>query len=904
MALDPGARLGPYEILAPLGAGGMGEVYRARDTRLGRDVAIKVLPEHLSAQPDVRARFEREARAISALNHPNICVLHDVGCEGDTDYIVLELVDGETLAVRLERGALPLAEALRAGAQIADALARAHRAGIVHRDLKPGNVMLTKTGAKLMDFGLARVNAAAAPGAQGDMTIADLSRSPTMTSPLTAAGAIVGTFQYMAPEQLEGGEPDVRSDIWALGATLYEMMTGAKAFRGKTQASLISSIMKDEPRPIVEAAPLAPPALDRLVARCLAKDPDDRWQSVADVASELRWLANAGADASTSVASAHANTPPLTGARSRAAWRVAAAGWFVALAALAWTLLRPAPRPVERPFYAAIPASADARPAGVVNGPIALSPDGGRLASAVRSGGNVVVSIYDFATGRSAHLESTKGAGFPFWSADGRWIAFFADEKLKKVPASGGPAQTLADAHAGRGGSWNAAGTIIFAPDIRGPLMKISENGGDPTPITQPAEEEITHRNPTFLPDGEHFFFIERKSRSEGVGRLMLGSLDGDAPREILDRASNAYCADGYLFFVRERSLLAQRFDPRSLALEGAITPIAENLSYYNPRDVGDFSVSMEGTIAYRCRVVVESAPAILGRDGRLIEMAGPSARYSFLVANRDMKRIAFTLPEPGGQRFDVWVLDVATKQMQRATFTNTPSYIQSVFSPDATRLAVSSGNVASAGRAASLLWIQPVSGARNVETLLETSDFSADDWSPDGSALLGRMQNTETGHDVFYLRLDNPRRELRSLVATGADEISPRFSPNGQWVLYLSAESGRTEAYVTDFPNAAGKWQISHDGATEAIWSTNGREIYYRHSADSLMAVPVVSESAVLEIGTPVLLGVATERVDEVLASDGERFLALLSDSDVESPPAYVIRNWAATLDPARRAN
>ncbi|HXI01884.1 MAG TPA: protein kinase, partial [Candidatus Saccharimonadales bacterium] len=663
MTLSPGTRLGPYEITAPLGAGGMGEVYRARDTRLGRDVAVKVLPQHLSANPEVRARFEREAKTISSLNHPHICTLFDVGREGDTDYLVMELVEGETLAQRLEKGALPGHEVLRLGVQIAGALERAHRAGVIHRDLKPGNVMLTKSGAKLMDFGLARATGMAGPASGSGVSVATLTKSPTMAAPLTAEGTILGTFQYMAPEQLEGSEADARSDLWALGCVLYEMATGRRAFDGKSQASLIGSIMGSQPAPISQIAPLSPPGLERLVQACLAKDPAERLQSAHDIRMQLAWLAEGG-----SQAGVPAPVAAKRRSRARLAVMLAAAGWLVAVAAVAWIALK-APR-AEGPFFAAIAGSPSNPPAASMFGPMALSPDGTRVATVVQRDGGNMVSVYDFGSGKTSVLESTKDAGFPFWSPDSRWIGFFAGGKLRKVEAAGGPAQPLADANAGRGGTWSRAGEIVFAPDIRGPLMKVSENGGTPTAVTRPESEEVTHRNPYFLPDGKRFLFIERRSESEAVGRLMESSIDGAAPREVLDRASNVQLSDGYLLFVRDQSLLAQRFDESTLALGGPIVPIADRIEYYNARDIGNFSATPAGMLVYRHQAVTEGSLAWIGRDGRLIETLGPreaQSREDSPALSRDLRQVALVRLESSGQTADIWLLDLATKQMRRA---------------------------------------------------------------------------------------------------------------------------------------------------------------------------------------------------------------------------------------------
>ena len=516
-----------------------------------------------------------------------------------------------------------------------------------------------------------------------------------------------------------------------------------------------------------------------------------------------------------------------------------------------------------------------------------------------------MVSVYDFENGSTVVLESTKGAGYPFWSPDSRWIGFFAEGKLRKVEAGGGPAQPLADAFAGRGGSWSRAGVIVFAPDIRGPMMKVSENGGAPTAVTKPDSGEITHRNPYFLPDGKRFLFIERGSRSEAVGRLMAGSIDGARPREVLGKASNVQFSEGYLLFVRDRSLLAQRFDAGSLTLRGPIVPIAENIDYWNGKDIGDFSTTPAGLLAFRRDAVVEGSLAWFDRDGRLIEVLGPKEALQGAKPSRNLRQIALTRRESSGQTLDIWLLDIATKQRRRVTFTNTPSIMACAFSPDGQRLAVSSANVGAAatqaaGWASGALWIQPVSGARSQETLLEKTDFSVHDWSPDGKVLLGQSQRTGTAVDITFVRLDNSKHPVHDLINTRFNEFGPRFSPDGAWVAYSSDESGRGEVYVVDFPNATRKLQVSRDGGGSPIWSLDGREIFFRQSQD-VMAAPVTRVGDGIEIGPPAKLGLSDAPVFGPLGSDRKRFLVAQIDPAAGSVPIQVVRNWSALL--ARQA-
>ncbi len=596
MTIPKGTRLGPYEIDSQIGAGGMGAVYLAVDSRLERNVAIKILPSLFASNPNFLARFEREAKTISSLSHPNICVLHDVGntdlpsSQADPDsvstsgetrvhYLVMEYLEGETLADRIAKGPLPLHEVLRIGRQIADALDKAHRQGIVHRDLKPGNVMLTKSGAKLLDFGLAKTGG----------VISDVGASQaTVAKALTQEGTIVGTFQYMSPEQLEGIEADARSDIFALGCLLYEMATGTRAFQGETRTSLIAAIVSAEPQPISELQPLTPPALEHVIRKCLSKDPDDRWQSARDVYLQLEWASEAGSHAGLAKAVASVRRT-----RFRLVTALAVIGWIAAVALAAWLLARPASTPSPVAFRASVIPTALPSGDTVISGAISISPDGRKLLYQTGGLRSAMVGVYEFETGVSRVLPGTEVSVFAFWSHDSRWIGFFQAGKLRKIDATGGPAQTLAEAHDGRGGAWNQYGEIIFAPDIEGPLMKVSENGGPVEPVTVVEDGRITHRNPTFLPDGKHFLFVARHSNDDAVGRTMLGSLDGGEPREILNPGSNAVYSSGYLLFVRDRNLLAQRFDLEEGRLEGTIVPIVEGVSYYNARDVGDFSASL-----------------------------------------------------------------------------------------------------------------------------------------------------------------------------------------------------------------------------------------------------------------------------------------------------------------------
>ena len=596
MALSSGTRLGPYEIAEAIGAGGMGEVYRARDTRLDRTVAIKVLPSQFAADPELRARFDREARAVSSLNHPHICALYDVGSESGTDFLVLEYLEGETLAERIARiGALPPLDALKIGSEICSALDRAHRAGIVHRDLKPANVMLTKGGAKLLDFGLAKT---AAPV----VTATGLSMMPTTPHGVTQQGAILGTFQYMAPEQIEGLEADARTDIFAFGALLFEMLTGRPAFEGKTRASLLGAILKDEPPRVSTLQPVAPANLDRVVSTCLAKDPDDRYQSARDLLRDLQWIAS-GADSAGGMPAA-AVLPS-----SRAPWLVTGA-LAIALLAAAVVVVRHAretPAAAD-PIQFTIPVPENAQLGGPVgNGSgvaaqVSISPDG-RHVVFVATQNTFTLWIRSLGEVTPRSIAGTEGAAFPFWSPDSRFIGFFADGKLRKVQMSGGPPTILCEALSGRGGTWNENNVIVFDPAPTGALLQVSAAGGVPAPVTtlDMSYGETNHRFPHFLPDGRHFFYTAVTGASGSAPKpslIKIGALDSSDTSTLFAAESSAAYAVGHLLFLRDTALMAQPFDSASRRVTGDPFPIADQVASEGSRYV-TFAVSPSGALVY-----------------------------------------------------------------------------------------------------------------------------------------------------------------------------------------------------------------------------------------------------------------------------------------------------------------
>ncbi len=876
----------------------MGEVYRARDTRLDRTVAVKILPSHLSDNPEAKQRFDREARAISSLNHPNICTLHDVGHQDGIDFLVMEFLEGETLADRLLRGPLPTEQVLKYGIEICEGLERAHKSGVVHRDLKPGNVMLTKTGAKLMDFGLAKAApSGAAPASSLTMTISH----PSAEQPLTAQGTLVGTFQYMSPEQTEGKDADARSDIFALGAVLYEMATGKRAFTGKSQASIVAAILASEPPPISLVQPMSPPALAQVIKTCLAKDPEERFQTVHDLKQQLKWIA----EASASQLAAPAQVRARRVVQKRTLLIGAVAGWVLAAAALAFFLSsRSQLEEARRPMTAAWLPPKDTEFASVVIGAPALSPDGSKLAFLVnlislsneRLSNTAAASdsklwVRDVNTGAMHQVEEAERPSFPFWSPDGKYIGYFSAGKLKKVALAGGPVQVLCDAPEGRGASWNPRGVIIFTPNIAEPLYKVPEGGGTPEKITE-AKPGWTNRNPYFLPDGDHYLFIVRDTgNTSSAGSLYGASLAGEKPRQILERASNVQYSEGYLLYLRETVLVAQRFDPKSLKFSGDPTPVAEKLDYWNARDMIAFTAA-NGTLVFRHGSLQKTQPMWVDGTGKEIGKFGEPGLYALPRPSPDGSLVGLTRIDPDTNRGDIWIVDTSRNTVSRSTFAEATGTLTYAFSPDAKRIAV----ITTAGTTSGGMWIQPTSGSGKQEKL-ETPAVSGlvASWSPNGRYLFVSLQNNATRFDIYYIDL-NGDRKLTPFLNSPANELGPVLSPNGKWLAYTSDESGRAEIYVTAFPDPGGKWQISNGGGSSASWSADGKQLYYT-VGDKLMMVPIQNVES-FGFGAPAALPM---HLNEFAAlgpiAPGERFPALKALSGGQSNPQEVILNWTGTL-------
>ena len=902
--MTPGAKLGPYEILGPLGAGGMGEVYKARDTRLDRTVAIKVLPARLSDSPELRQRFEREARAISSLQHPNICVLHDVGQQEGVDYLVMEYLEGETLAARLQKGPLPLEQALKVAMEIADALETAHRHHLVHRDLKPGNVMLTRGGAKLMDFGLVKpatsalgaLAASAAPVTPSTPTLS-LAALTSPAAPLTQQGTLLGTFQYMAPEVLQGKEADARSDIFSFGCLLYEMLTGERAFEGKSQISVLAAILEKEPKPITRPNASLPLQLEPLVRACLAKNPEERWQTARDLKLELGWMMAAPA--------AGAAAAP----RTRAWWLGAAAVLAIAIllsAGLAWYAARQsaAPRPLTRSSIAA-PEKTTFAFSGDFGGPPELSPDGRYVTFAAQnSQGEKTLWLRPLDSTAAHPLDGTAGASFPFWSPDGRYLGFFAGGKLNKIALNGGAVVPIADAPNARGGSWSKDNQIVFAPEFRGALSQVSAEGGPVTAATRlDASKHTTHRWPFFLPDGRHFLYLATNhsgGRADQNG-IYFASLDGKENKLVLASDAAGIYAAGYLLFRQGPVLMAQPFDPARGLLSGEPRVAAEGVAY--SAGVWRFlaTASSSGILLYQPGTSAGGSQLVwYDRGGRQMGKIGELDKYADPDLSPDGRRLAVAIGDPNQA---LYVIDVERGIKTRLTFDQSEYKANPAWSPDGKLLAY---ETLSSGAALGISIAQkPANGAGEEQVILPgNSDvgFANPEWSPDGRFLLFIRATGPTGHEIWAMPLTGDRKPFRVLAPASpqANVNQFRLSPDGRWIVYSCNESGQEQIYVAPFPGPGGKWQISDVTADFPAWGPASKEIFYLAGDGNLRSVAVSSQGDELNIGaTKVLFPITTSSGAGHLynvSRDGQRFL-VNTTPEGSSAPLVLVTNWTAQL-------
>jgi Tol biopolymer transport system component len=917
MPLTSGSRLGPYEILGLLGSGGMGEVYRARDTKLGRDVAIKILPHLVTTDSDRLARFEREARVLASLNHPHIGAIYGLEDVSGTPALVLELVEGETLAERLGRsedrplpiqrrephvtgGAPPMtgrerlsgrskpqlsiSDVLTIARQIADALDAAHEKGIVHRDLKPANIKITPEGVvKVLDFGLAKA-------AAGDASSPDLSQSPTITTGGTREGVILGTVAYMSPEQARGKVVDKRTDIWAFGCVLYEMLTGRAPFPGETISDTIAATLEREP--LWTALPHATPAgIRRLLRRCLEKDPKRRLHDIADARIELDDPLTAPAGEARALSWID---------RGRVAWArfgVALLAVAVLMVPTAFYLRRATPEPLVVRFEIPTPPTSDP-------GSFALSADGRQLAFVARAEGTPRLWLRPLDRVTAQVLGGTEGASYPFWSPDDKAIGFFADGKLKRVDLGGGAPQVLANAPGGRGGTWNRDGVIVFAPTAQSALMRMAGTGGTPTAVTELAPGHGSHRWPQFLPDGRRFLFFVGFGRLDTQG-MYLATLDGGEPTRVLAAESAAvFAPPSGLLLVRQGVLVALPFDPTRGVVSGDPISVAQPVGSDAGVARGVFAVSTTGVLAHRADGGARRQLVWVDRAGTVRGTVGlpDSSGLANPEIAPDGRRVAVHRAEQGN--LDIWLIEVGRGVPTRFTY-DASNDAHPLWSPDGRRVVFRSTR-----NGVFDLFEKPANGVGDEQPLLVTIDNKTPmAWSPDGRFLLYATQNSKTGTDLWALPLVGDRKPF-PVVQTPFDEAEGQFSPDGRWVAFQSNESGREEIYVRLFPGPDGQRQVSTEGGSQPRWRPDGTELFYVAPDARLMAVPIAVGAArqTLEPGAPMPLfpsHLATganisvgglSKQQYAVAPDG-RFLMNAAVDEGTAAPITVVLNWNAQL-------
>jgi len=861
--LSAGTRAGPYEIVSPIGAGGMGEVYRVRDTRLGRDVALKVLPESFANESERLHRFEQEARAVAALNHPNILAVFDIGQLNGSPYLISELLEGESLRDLLDHGTLPQRKAVEYGVQIAQGLAAAHEKGIIHRDLKPENIFINKDGhVKILDFGLAKL---APPGG------AELGPdSVTRTSSHTAPGVVMGTASYMAPEQVRGQAADARTDIFAFGAVLYEMLAGQRAFRRDTAAETMTAILKEDPPEFSDASHTVSPALDRIIRRCLEKNPEQRFQSARDLSFALGALS--GSDVTSGV-SRIAQAPAT---RSWQLWLAAAT--ILTACAITWFIARRSAPAVRVQFAIPVPGEV---------GHMALSSDGSFLAFVSPAANSAVPMLYVQRIGspNATMLAGTDGASYPFWSPDGANIAFFANGKLVRVSVSGGSPQRIADVLTARGGSWGKGNVIIYTPAATGPLWRVSPDGSGASPATRDlksAGEAInSHRWPLFLPDGQHFLFWNgnfSNAKDDRTSGIYLGSLDSQEVKLVLLGHSSFGYDSTHLFYANDdHQLVSIPFDPSKGAVSDAPVPFASLVGFQPATYWAAVSVAQNGTLVYNTTTgATLSVLTWMDRSGKPLGKIGERAVMCNPTLSPDNSRVAIDISDPKTNNVDVWLANISGPGMTRFTF-DPAEEVVGVWSPDGRTVAYRLVLVRGAG-----IFLKAASGLEREKLLFSVAgmgDLVPNSWSLDGKQVLF-THNTQSGSRLELISVAGG--DPVSFLESKANQTNGMISPNGKWVAYSSDESGTWEIYVTNFPGAAGKWQVSRGGGHEPRWRSDSKELFYIGPKDVLMAVPVAVTGESFSSGTPAALfqvgGRAvissTDTFTYDVAKDGNRFL------------------------------
>jgi serine/threonine-protein kinase len=864
----------------------MGEVYRARDTRLDRTVAVKLLPSGLSASPTLRQRLEREAKAVSSLSHPHICTLHDIGREGEADFLVMEYLEGETLADRLSKGRFPLDQALRYASEIADALDTAHRHGVIHRDLKPGNAMLTKSGAKLLDFGLAKLRET-----QVDKAAEPLSRMPTQARPLTEEGKIVGTYPYMAPEQLEGKQTDARTDIFAFGAVLHEMVTGQRAFQGESRASLIAAILSSDPRPITELQPMTPPLLDRVVKRCLKKEPDERWQSAADLADELRWIAEGHSQAGLSAA---ASGPAGKWGRP---WGLVVGVLAIAVLAVAmafWGGPRSLePTPSQARLHLSLP---DGHEIGAAfSPPFVLSPDGSQLLFlSGRRGEDHQLHLRAINGFEARPLPDTEGAYVPFFSPDGRWVGYFSGGKLRKRSLAGGAPVTICDApQLLAGASWGPDDSIVFASAGSG-LMKVSAKGGSPEPQTTLQQGEIQHWWPQFLPDGKAVVFTADTTSGFRPAIVSLETGEHRVLEELGDGTAARYVPTGHVVYAERGRLLAVPFDPARLEVKGTPRSVLDGVRVSSTSGLAYFAVSNTGTLTYLPgrQAEVERQLVLVDRQGVGTPIVDERRNYSSPRFSPDGTGVAVKVFRSlGSGPGDIWVYDLTSGTRIRLTTGGENG--MPIWTPDGDRITFGSDYETIQSK---------VIGGDAVDKLHRSPNpVFPGSWTPEGEVLIFEEIHPETQGDIWVLSEEG---EANPWIATEFAESAPQLSPDGRWLAYVSNESGRNEVYVQAYPGASERVTVSTNGGSEPVWSRDGRELFYRTGARlmvaSIQTTPALRSSRPRQLFKGPYVSPSTIRAHARtydVAPDGQHFLMIEGGEEEGRNQLYFVLNWFEEL-------
>jgi serine/threonine protein kinase len=915
MAVGPGQTLSHYRLVEKIGEGGMGVVYRAEDTKLRRQVALKVLPPELVANEERRLRFLREARTAAAVNHPNIAHVYEIDEADGVVFITMELVEGKTLRRQMGGKALPMKETLRIATEISEGLARAHQAHVIHRDLKPDNVMVAPDGhVKILDFGLAKLHED-----RDEARRTELSHLETVSGEMTREGKVMGTPAYMSPEQARGTPVDTRSDLFAFGTTLYEMATGRVPFKGKTTTDTLSAIIRDESVPASQINAEIPPELDRIIAKCLEKDPAERYQHTDEMTVDLRHLRRFTDSSIPRVRTLSGSVDRAPGSIGRRPFWTRGKRYSIStvigvllIGASVWGWW----------FWPSIPFIADRRHPtegivrsfilppenggqgfqldGVGSGSLTISPDGRYLTfSANSSAGENMLWIRPLDSLVARPIPFTEGGGHPFWSPDSRFIAFFSGGKLKKIDLAGSPPLILADAGRGRSGAWNDDGVILFSPSTLEPIYRISAAGGKPEQVTaiDKTLNETTHRFAAFLPDGRHFLYFAgghgNVSRSE-TNAVFVADLESDEKKLLVHARSNASYADGYLLYVRSNVLLAHPFDPDRLEFIADPTPIAQNVQYEQRFFRALFSVSSEGTLVYRTGVVDPTSTLTwLDRAGKEIASIGEPSIYRDLAISPDETRAAVSITDSNTGTSDIWICDLGREMATRFTFGKLSEF-GPLWSQDGERIVYSAiTNVYPD------LYIKVATGSGQAQALLESEvREDANSWTPDGKSILFTRfdPQSQRGGDMYMLELGDGKA-AKAILQTKFDEHSGRLSPDGRWLAYVSDESGTYEVYVTPFPGPGGKWQISEGGGEIPVWTKNGTEILYRGAGASVMAVSIQADANTITVGSPVELFRDARITAADVSPTGERMLVTLRAEADWNPPLTVVTNWPAAL-------